>query len=109
MLRMRSLRATTLAVSIGVLAACANVPGETTTSRRQQQEIHDRLVGMARKANPQCTNPKVTSTEILDVHSDGRSSQELWTLDQCGRRLRYLVSFPLKPGPATQFSVREEP
>ena len=106
---MRSLYGTVLAVGLCVVAACANVPGETTTTRRQQQEIHDRLIGMARKGNPQCTNPKVTTTEILDVHSDGRSSQELWTLDQCGRRLRYLVSFPVKPGPPTQFSVREEP
>jgi hypothetical protein len=106
---MRSLRAAALAVPLCVLAACSSVPGETTTSRRQQQEIHDRLITMARKANPQCTSPKVKTTEILDVHSDGRSSQELWTLDQCGTPLRYLVSFPVKPGPAAQFSVREEP
>ena len=106
---MRTMRVTLLAASVCVLAACANVPGETTTSRRQGQEVNDRLLAMARKADPKCTNAKVTGTEILDVHSDGRSSQELWTVDQCGRRLRYLVSFPVKPGPPTQFFVREEP
>src|SRR5688572_19470153 len=107
---MRSLHGTALAVSVGLLAAaCTSVPGETTASRKQQGEINDRVLAMARTANPQCRSPKVTGTEILDVHSDGRSAQEVWTLDQCGRRLRYVVSFPVKPGPASQFTVREEP
>ena len=106
---MRALSRTAFAVALGLFAAaCSTVPGETTASRRQQGEVRDRLIGMARAGNPQCRDPKVTGTEILDVHSDGRSSQELWTLDRCGTRLRYVVSFPVKPGPASQFSVREE-
>ena len=106
---MNALSRTACAVALGLFAAaCANVPGETTLSHKQQGEVRDRLLSMARGGTPPCRDPKVTGTEILDVHSDGRSSQELWTLDRCGTRARYVVSFPVKPGPANQFSVREE-
>ena len=99
----------TLCTALTLLAAaCANIPGETTAPWKQQTEVRDRLVAMARAGNPPCRDPRVTGTEILDVHSDGRSSQEVWVVDRCGSRLRYVVSFPVKPGPAAQFFVREE-
>jgi len=89
-------------------AACTSVPGETTASRLQQREVRDRLIAMARAADPQCRNPQISGTEIMDVHRDGRSSEELWTIEQCGRRLRYVVSFPVKPAGPHHFSVRED-
>jgi hypothetical protein len=88
--------------------ACVHVPGETTASRLQQREVRDRLMTMARTVDPQCRNPQITGTEILDVHRDGRSAEELWTVDQCGRRLRYVVTFPVKPSAPHHFSVRED-
>ncbi|HUO81356.1 MAG TPA: hypothetical protein VM616_00690 [Gammaproteobacteria bacterium] len=86
--------------------ACTSVPGETMTPRAVQRDVHDRVLTLARKADPQCRQPKVTATEILDVHPDGRPSAELWSVQLCGRRANYVVNFPAKRGPG--FSVREE-
>lgn len=91
-----------------ILGACTSIPGETTISSRQQREVRDRLLAMARSSDASCRDPRVSNTEVLDVHSDGRSAEELWTVEQCGRRLRYVVSFPVKPGRVSSFSAREE-
>lgn len=87
-------------------AACAHVPGETMTPRAVQREVNERVLTLARKADPQCRQPKVATTEILDVHPDGRASAELWSVELCGRRATYVVNFPARRGPG--FSVREE-
>ena len=95
-----------LAIAL-LLAGCSSVPGETMTSRGVQAEVRDRILTLARRADPQCRQPRVSNTEILDVHSDGRSAAELWTVELCGKRANYLVNFPIKKGAG--FSIREEP
>jgi hypothetical protein len=92
--------------ALALVAGCSSVPGETTTVRAVQREVRDRVLSLARKAEPQCRQSDVTHTEVLDVYSDGRSSSELWSVQACGRRLNYVVSFPATKGPG--FSVREE-
>ena len=89
-----------------LLAGCSSVPGETMTSRGVQSDVRQRLLERARNSDPQCRQPRVTNTEVIDVHSDGRPAGELWSLDVCGKRVDYLVSFPAKKGPG--FSVRED-
>ena len=90
-----------------LLPGCSSVPGETMAPRGVQREVNDRVLGLARGANPQCRQPRVASTEVVDVHSDGRSSSELWVVESCGRRISYIVGYPVKKGPG--FSVSEEP
>jgi hypothetical protein len=91
-----------------LLSACASVPGETTAPRQLQREVTERVLELARKSEPQCKQPKIATTEILEVRSDGQSSEELWTVEQCGRRANYIVSFPQQRGPSRSlgFSVR---
>jgi hypothetical protein len=89
-----------------LVAGCSTVPGETMTPRAVQSSVRERVLTLARAADPQCKQPKVANTEILDVYSDGRPSMELWTVELCARRVNYVVNFPAKKGPG--FSVREE-
>ena len=86
---------------------CSSIPGETLASRSQQREVLARVLSLARQSDPQCKQQSVANTEVLDVHGDGRPAEERWTVEQCGRRIDYIVSFPPKKGPS--FSVRPEP
>ena len=89
-----------------LLAGCSSVPGETMTPRAMQRDVRERVLTLARAADPQCRQVKVANTEILDVYSDGRSSAEMWVVEACARRLSYHVGFSAKKGGG--FSVREE-
>lgn len=93
-----------------LISACASIPGETTAPRALQRDVSERVLGLARKADPTCRQQKITATEMLEVRPDGQSAEELWTVEQCGRRLNYVVSFPPRRGAGTNlgFSVRAE-
>lgn len=88
------------------LGACTAVPGETTAPRSIQGAVQDKVLALARSADPQCKQPKISTTEIIDVHPDGRSASEVWVVEQCGRRANYVVSFPPRKG--ASFSVQPE-
>ena len=101
-------RGVALAVAVELaLGSCATVPGETVTSWRLKREVSDRVLSQASSAAPQCTQQKITNTEIVELHPDGKPSAERWTLDQCGRRRHYLVYFP-PTGRGAGFSVQAE-
>ena len=89
-----------------MLAGCTTVPGETTTSLMVQRDVRDRVLTLARSTDPQCRQPKIFTTEIVEVHPDGRAAAEIWTVEQCGRPVTYVVSFPVKKG--STFTVRAE-
>jgi len=60
-----------------------------------------------RQAEPSCKQQRIIATEMLEVRSDGQSSEEMWTAEHCGRRSNYVVSFPPSRGGARAgFSVR---
>jgi hypothetical protein len=101
----------TCAASLFLLSACTTVPGETTAPRALQRDVSERVLTLARKAEPECKQHKITTTEILEVRSDGQSAEELWTVEQCGRRVNYIVGFPPQRGPSRSvgFSVRPAP
>ena len=93
-----------------VLTACTSIPGESMAHRSIQRDVREKVLAQARAADPQCKQPRIGNTEILDVYADGRSSQELWSVEGCGRRLNYLVGFPPKrdTGTSMGFTVRPE-
>ena len=73
-------------------------------------ETSDRVLALAKKTDPQCRQQSIANTEMLEVHPDGKAAEELWIVEQCGRRMRYVVSFPPKrpTGTSLGFSVRPE-
>ena len=99
-----------LAVSLTFLGGCSSVPGETMSSGGMQRDVRDRVLALAKKTDPQCRQQSIANTEMLEVHPDGKAAEELWVVEQCGRRLRYVVSFPPKrpTGTSLGFSVRPE-
>ena len=99
-------RAAAVLAAALLCSACSSVPGETMTSLGAQREVRDRVLALARSAGPQCKAPKISTTEMVEVHPDGRAAAEVWTVEQCGRRVNYVVSFPVKKGAG--FSVRAE-
>ena len=102
-------RAAVLAGAV-LCTACTSIPGETDAPRALQSSIQERVLGLARTADPQCKQQKISTTEMLQVFPDGRSAEELWVVESCGRRLNYVVGFPPKRagGSAIGFSVRPE-
>jgi hypothetical protein len=44
---------------------------------------------------------------VLELHPEGKVAEERWTLENCGRRLTYVVSYPRKPS-GLRFQVRPE-
>ena len=101
----------TCAAALVLFSACTTVPGETTAPRALLRDVSERVLMLSRKAEPQCKQHRITTTEILEVRSDGQSAEELWTVEQCGRRVSYVVGFPPQRGPSRSvgFSVRAAP
>lgn len=90
-----------------LLAGCASIPGETLTSGGLQRDVRDRVLAAAKSAEPQCRQQKIINTEVIELHGDGKVSEERWSVDQCGRRSDYRVSLP-PAGRGSAFSVRRE-
>ena len=106
----RQVSPTALVTVALISAACSTVPGESAAPGSVQREVRDRVLLLALAGDPQCKQPKVVTTEMVDVYSDGRPSEELWIVEQCGRRVNYVVTFPPKraAGSSRGFSVRPE-
>lgn len=100
------MRASALFGAALLASACSTVPGETMASFGVQREVRERVIKLARSADPQCKDPKISTTEIVEVHPDGRAAAEMWTVEQCGRRVNYVVSFPARKNAG--FTVRAE-
>jgi hypothetical protein len=86
-----------LAIGAALLAACANMPGETLAPTRLHGEIRDRIYADARASEPQCRQQKIANTEVVELHPAGQVAAERWTLENCGRKLVYIVSYPPRP------------
>ncbi len=85
----------------------ANVPGETRTGGTQQHAISKRIFELGENERPSCRDRKISDSEIVDLHPDGKVAVERWTLTQCGERSRYIVRFP-PTGRGTGFLVNAE-
>ena len=90
-----------------LLAGCTSVPGETLSSGSRMRDISDRVLGLAKAKRPDCRQQKIADTEVVDLHPDGKPAAELWVVDQCGQRVRYVVTFP-PTGRGTGFLVQEQ-
>ncbi|MGZ9005843.1 MAG: hypothetical protein ACXW20_18870, partial [Burkholderiales bacterium] len=100
----RLVRAGVALVFVG-LSACVSIPGETLAPSGLQGEIRDRIYAHGRGVAPECRQQKIAHTEVLELHPEGKVAEERWTLENCGRKLIYVVSFPRKPS-GLRFQVR---
>lgn len=91
------------------LAACVTVSGKTRASARVQSEVMDVIHVLETASGPSCDERKLVRTEMVKkATAEDYRAVERWTIDRCGKLVRYLVTF--KPGPSggVDFSVRPE-
>ena len=105
-----------LVVSGGVLlqwlcfTSCSSVsavPGETLASARLQYDVLQPILALDRAADPSCKKREIANTEVLSRTASERT--ERWTLNRCGKLVRYLVTVSPTPGGGTDFQVRMDP
>lgn len=96
--------------SLGALfmGACTVMPGETLAPRGIQGDIRDRIYAHARSIEPQCREQKIVNTEVLELHPGGQIAEERWTLENCRRKLVYVVSYPPAAKAGARFQVQPE-
>ena len=69
------------------------VPGQTGASRALQRNVLRWMVFMDTAKDDSCSNHRVLNTELLDSNRETGSVVERWTLDRCGTRVNYRVTF----------------
>jgi len=89
------------------MTGCASVPGETLASHGERRDASARVLALAAQGHPKCKKTRIVDTQVEDVYSDGRVSEERWTVDRCGDRLDFRVGFPPKGHPGN-VEVRAE-
>jgi hypothetical protein len=55
-----------------------------------------------------CTERKVVNAEVLEARRDGTPAVERWTLDRCGKAVRYRVRYTPNPKGGDDFDVQLE-
>ena len=90
-----------------MVAGCLPVPGETLLSGTRQREVRDRVLAVAKSAKPECRQQKITDSQVVELHGDGKVAAEQWTVEQCGEKMRYRVTLP-PTGRGTGFLVQPE-
>jgi hypothetical protein len=88
-----------------MLSACASdplVPGDTGADETLQTDIRRIITILERTSEPRCDVHEIVNTERAGL------GRERWTVERCGERVVYLVTFIVgRPG-ATDLSVRRE-
>ena len=103
-----TLRITPAALAAALMVAgCASIPGESLLSGSRQREVRDRVLTLAKSARPECRQPKIADTEIVELHGDAKVAIERWIVEQCGEKARYRVTLP-PTGRGTGFLVDRE-
>jgi len=93
------------------LAACATAtaPEKTRASAKLQGDVMDIIRVLEAGGAEGCHERKLVDTEVVKkATAEDYAAVERWTIDRCGKPVRYLVTF--KPGPSggVDFSVRPE-
>ena len=55
-----------------------------------------------------CAERKVTKTEVVEARPDGAPAVERWTLDRCGKAVRYRVRYTASPKGGDDYDVQLE-
>lgn len=71
------------------------VPGSTGAGPELQRIVLQWLVKMDSARDLACTSHRMIGSEIAERYRHSRTVVEYWTLDRCGRPVRYRVTFNL--------------
>jgi hypothetical protein len=93
------------------LAACAaaTAPERTKASSRIQSDVLDVIQVLETGTGQSCAERKLVETEVVKkATAEDYSAVERWTIDRCGKLVRYLVTFQPGANGGVDFSVRTE-
>lgn len=96
------------------LTPCATVrpavPGKTAASPVLQRDILQLIFGLDSGDDKECNQRKLVNTEIVipPTSANGFRSVERWTIDRCGKPIRYQVTMNPSPRGGTDFSAGQE-
>ena len=92
--------------ALALLAACAgdppSVPGATGADATLQSDIRRIINILEMTSEPRCDAFTIVNTERAGL------GRELWTVERCGERVVYLVTFLPGRAGAANLSVRRE-
>jgi hypothetical protein len=75
------------------------VPGETLAPYGVKRDVSNRLLAEVARSTPSCRQARIVDTEVLELHGNGKVAAERWSVDRCGERVHYRVSFAAKGTP----------
>jgi hypothetical protein len=77
-------------------------------SPQLREDVAQMLMMMDGVRDRSCTERKVVNAEVLEARRDGTPAVERWTLDRCGKAVRYRVRYPASPKGGDDFEVQLE-
>ena len=96
------LTALLFAAGATIATACA------TESAQLREDVTQMLMMMDGVRDRSCTERKVVNAEVLEARRDGTPAVERWTLDRCGKAVRYRVRYPASPKGGDDFEAQLE-
>ena len=92
--------------SVLLLCGCASdpppAPGNTGADANLQRDIRRIINILEMTSEPRCDSFTIVDTELAGL------GRELWTVERCGERIVYLVTFLPGRAGAANLSVRRE-
>jgi hypothetical protein len=84
----------------------------TVTNAAESPPLRDDVTQMVMimdgPRDPRCTERKIVKTEIVEARPDKTPAVERWTLDRCGKAVRYRVRYTPNPKGGDDFDVQLE-
>lgn len=87
---------------------CTITAGNAADSLRLREDVTQTLMMMDGVRDRNCTERKVVNAEVLESRRDGTAAVERWTLDRCGKAVRYRVRYTPNPKGGDDFDVQLE-
>jgi hypothetical protein len=94
------------------LAACvtATTAEKTRASPRVQGDVMEIIHVLETGGSQGCDERKLVNTEVVKKATpEDYTAVERWTIDRCGKTVRYVVTFKPGLGGGIDFAVRSEP
>lgn len=79
------------------------LPGNTTASPQLEKDTLFMVMGMDRAEDGGCGQRKVVNREIIETTPE--RGRENWTIDRCGKLVRYKISFTPSPRGGTDIGL----
>ena len=98
------MRRLTICISLLLIGCASNppVPGNTEADENLQSDIKHIINILEMTSEPRCDAFTIANTERAGL------GRELWTVERCGERVVYLVTFIPGRAGASNLSVRRE-